>query len=71
MRIAVNIPDEKMQFMLDMFDNLSFISRDSIAISNGENNNFLSDLEKSVKEVNAHIKGDIKLKSAWELADEL
>ena len=31
---------------------------------------FLDDLENSVNEVNLHIKGEKKLKSAWELANE-
>ncbi|MDR0305175.1 MAG: hypothetical protein LBH98_10500 [Chitinispirillales bacterium] len=65
-----NIPNRQVPLLTALFKNLSFISPDSISVHD-EKAIFLDELEESVQQVKAHMKGEIKLKSAWDLLDEL
>jgi hypothetical protein len=71
MRVILNdVPKRQVPHLMALFNNLSFIKPNSVSVDD-EKTIFLSELEESARQVKAHIKGEIKLKSAWDILDEL
>jgi len=65
-----NIPKKQVPHLLALFNNLSFIGPDSVSVYD-EKQEYLDGLRESVRDVKAHMRGEIKLRSAQELLDEL
>jgi hypothetical protein len=68
MRLVLDVKDEKAAFFLEMLRNFKFVKLDEASI---EKASILADLKKAVTEVNRAKRGEIKLRSAQELLDEL
>jgi hypothetical protein len=68
MRLVLDVKDEKAAFFLEMLRNFKFVKLDEASI---EKARILADLKKAVTEVNRAKRGEIKLRSAQELLDEL
>jgi len=67
-RVVIDIPDNKVSFFLELISNLGFKKVQKLSIEDKE---FVEGTKKSLKQVEQHLKGEIKLKTAEQLADEL
>lgn len=67
-RIVIDIPDNKINFFLELISNLGFKKVQKLSLEDKE---FVEGTKKSLEQVEQHVKGEIKLKSAEQLADEL
>jgi hypothetical protein len=68
MKIILDIKDNKVDFIMELLGNLSFVKTETISQSKAQ---FLNELNKSVEEVKLAKQGKIKLKSADQLLNEL
>jgi hypothetical protein len=68
MKILLDVKDEKADFVLELFESLSFIKAEIISSSKAQ---FLKEFKQSVDEVNSAKQGTLKLKTAKQLLDEL
>lgn len=68
MRVLLDIKDSKVDFVLEMLRNFSFIKAKPLTPYKTK---VLQDLKESVAEVNLAKQGKIKLKTAKDLLDEL
>ncbi|TVQ86427.1 MAG: hypothetical protein EA393_12155 [Bacteroidetes bacterium] len=67
-RIVIDIPDNKINFFLELIRNLGFKKVQKLSLEDKE---FVEGTKKSLEQVEQHLKGEIKLKTAEQLADEL
>ncbi|TVQ13485.1 MAG: hypothetical protein EA361_09625 [Bacteroidetes bacterium] len=67
-RIVIDIPDHKVNFFLELVNNLGFKKVKQIS---KEQKQFVDDLQHSLEQVKQHQEGKIKLQSAKEFLDEL
>ena len=67
-RVVIDIPDNKFKFFMELVNNLGFKKVRKLTIQQQE---FIDDTRKSLKQVEQHLKGEIKLKSADQLLNEL
>ncbi len=70
-QVVLNIPDNKYSFFMELVKNLSFVrvsSKMNLAAAQKE---FVEGTRDALKEVEKHLNGDIKLKTADQLFDEL
>ena len=67
-RVVIDIPDNKINFFLELVKNLGF--RKVRRLSDGERE-FVDDLKQSMKQVRQHQEGKIKLQSARDFINEL
>lgn len=67
-RIVIDIPDSKINFFLELVKNLGF---KKVKRLTNEQKEFVDDLRSSLKQVDDHQKGKIKLQSARDFVDEL
>jgi len=65
-----NIPKKQVPHLLALFNNLSFVGPDSVEILD-DAEIFRQNIREAVREVNAHIRGEITLRSVQELLDEI
>ncbi len=73
-QIVLNIPDSKYNFFMELVHNFSFIkieNKPQIKQLSKEQQDFVDGLKQSLKEVELHQQGKIKLKTADQLLDEL
>ncbi len=68
MKVLLDIKDSKVDFVLELLKNLSFVKTEPISPSKTK---FLKDLKGSVEEINLAKQGKKKLKSASQLLNEL
>jgi hypothetical protein len=68
MKVILDINDNKAEFVMELLENLSFVKVEVVSEKKAK---FLNELKASVDEVNTAIKGNIKLKSAEEILNEL
>lgn len=75
MDILVKVPDNKVEFFMELLQNLKFKAEPSVTPKTKsftpEQREWINDLKESLGEVELHQQGKIKLKSARELLDEL
>ena len=72
-QVTLHIPDSNFKFFMKLVRSLSFVKvaeKKEIKLT-GEQKEFVSDLKESLHQVDLHMQGKIKLKSAEELLDEL
>jgi hypothetical protein len=72
-RIVIDIPDNKIDFFLELVKNLGFISEVKAEGKKltRKQQEFIDDLKQSIKEVELHRQGKIKLQTASEFLNEL
>jgi hypothetical protein len=69
--ILNNIPKKQVPHLKALFNSLSFIAPGDVITRRSEKEIRLEELEESAREVVAHIRGEINLRSTKELLDEL
>ncbi|UML80563.1 hypothetical protein [Leptospira kirschneri] len=71
-QVILNVPDNKYPFLMELLQNLKFVRvKKTIEEKEPTKKEILADLAESVKQVKLHKEGKIKLRSAYELIDEL
>ena len=70
-QIVLNIPDNKYPFFMELVKSLSFVKVPDEAKLTKKQQEFVEGTKKSLEQVEQHLKGKIKLKSADQLLDEL
>lgn len=68
MKVLIDIPDKKADFIIEVLHNFSYIKTTMITARKAE---LLQDLKDSVGELNSYKKGKIKLRSATEFLKTL
>lgn len=77
MQIIIEVSEEKHAFLLELLDNFPFVSIQSPIKGSAKDDTILtkeelvSDLREALDEVKQHQQGTKKLRSAWELLDEI
>ncbi len=77
MQIIIDVPEEKQAFLLELLTNFPFVSIKSpySQHTNDETiltkNELVSDIREALQEVKEHQAGTKKLRSAWNLLDEI
>lgn len=70
-QIVLNVPDNKYQFFLELVKSLPFVKiKEEHTLSINEQE-FIEGTKKSIKQVDQHLKGEVVLKTADQLIDEL
>jgi hypothetical protein len=67
-RIVIDIPDKKLNFFMELFNNLGIKKIKKLSKSQQE---FVDDLQKSLEQVQQHEENKIKLQSARDFLNEL
>jgi hypothetical protein len=67
-RVVLDIPDNKLEFFIELVNNLGF---KNIKKLTSEQKEFIDDLKNSLVEVELHRKGKIELQSARDFLNEL
>ncbi len=70
-QVVLNIPDNKYPFFMKLVKNLRFVKVSEEAKLTKEQHKFVEGTKKSLEQVEQHLKGEVKLKSADQLFDEL
>ena len=70
-QIVINIPDNKYSFFMELINNLSFIRITDETKLSKKQSEFVEGTKNSLKQVEQHLNGKIKLKSAEQLFNEL
>ena len=68
MKVLIDVPDKKADFIIEVLHNFSYIKTTMITARKAE---LLQDLKDSVGELNSYKKGKIKLRSATEFLKTL
>jgi len=68
MKVLLDIKDNKADFVMELLESLSFVKAETISAPKAR---FLKEFKKAIDEVNQAKKGNVKLKSADQLLDEL
>ena len=72
MKIVLDIPDNKVSFMMELLKNLSFVkARPLVANVSDDKAVFLAELGESVEELNDVLAGRTQARDAYGLLDEL
>lgn len=69
MKVLIEVPDNQLNFALEVLRNLAFVKK-AKPMSN-ENSRLWEDLKEASNEVQLHKQGKIKLKTAQNLLNEL
>ena len=74
--VLVKVPDEQYRFLMKLLQNLSFVEAKPVKLPKPkkltpEQQEWVDDMREALQQVEQHQRGEIKLKSAWELLDEL
>ena len=67
-RIIIDIPDNKFKFFMELVQNLGFRKVRSLSVKQKA---FVEEVQESMKELDQHMDGKIKLSSAKDFLDEL
>ena len=70
-QIVLNIPDNKYPFFMELVKSLSFVKVPDEPKLTRKQKEFVEGTKNSLEQVEKHLKGEIKLKSADQLLDEL
>jgi len=70
-QVKLNIPDKKYPFFMELVKNLNFVEVTEEKNLTKKQREFVEGTKKSLEQVEQHLKGEIKLKSADQLIDEL
>ena len=70
-QVTLNIPEKKYLFFMELIKNLGFVKIQSEQKLYKENQTFVDEVQESLNQVEKHLDGEIELKSADQLLDEL
>lgn len=70
-QVTLNVPDNKYHFFMELVKSLSFVNVPEETKLTKKQQEFVDGTKKSLDQVEQHLKGEIKLKSADQLFDEL
>jgi hypothetical protein len=68
MRVLLEVKDNKVDFILELLNNFSFVKAEAIS---DEKDQLLSDLKDAAEQIRLHKQGKLKLKTAQDLLNEL
>ncbi|MFI5159603.1 MAG: hypothetical protein ACHQF4_12105 [Sphingobacteriales bacterium] len=68
MKVLLDIKDNKADFVLELLESLAFVKTEAITTSKAR---FLKEFKQAVDEVNRAEQGEVKLKTADQIIDEL
>lgn len=76
MQIIIDVAEEKQAFVLELLTNFSFVSIKSPLQTNNDDalltkTELVNDIREALQEVKQHRAGAKKLRSAWDLLDEI
>ena len=67
-RVVLDIPDNKVDFLMELLKNLGIKKVQRLS---GKQKEFVEGTKKSLEQVEQHLKGEIRLKTADQLFNEL
>jgi hypothetical protein len=70
-QVTLNIPDSKYPFFMELVKSLGFVKVPEETKLTKKQQVFVDGTKKSLEQVEQHLNGEIKLKSADQLIDEL
>jgi hypothetical protein len=70
-QVVLNIPDNKYPFFMELLKSLSFVKVPDEAKLTKKQKEFVEGTKSALEQVEQHIKGEIKLKTADQLFNEL
>lgn len=70
-QIIIHIPDNKYHFFMELVKSLGFVKVSEEASLTKDQQDFVEGTKNSLEQVEQHLKGEIKLKTAEQLFDEL
>ncbi len=70
-QVVLNVPDNKYQFFMELIKSLNFVKVSYAPTLTSKQLDFVEGTKKSLEQVEQHLKGEIKLKTAGQLFDEL
>jgi hypothetical protein len=70
-QVTLHIPDKKYPFFMELVKSLDFVEVTEEKNLTKKQREFVEGTKKSLEQVEQHLKGEIKLKSADQLIDEL
>lgn len=68
MKVLLDIKDNKVDFVMELLNNLSFVKAEAVSVKKAD---FFKELKFSVEEVELAKTGKLKLKTAEDLINEL
>jgi hypothetical protein len=70
-QVTLNVPDNKYPFFMELVKSLGFVKVPDEAKLSKKQKEFIEGTKNSLGQVEQHLKGEIQLKSADQLFDEL
>jgi hypothetical protein len=70
-QVVLNVPDNKYSFFMELVKSLGFVKVPGENTLNKNQQEFVEGTKKSLEQVDQHLKGEIKLKTADQLFNEL
>jgi len=70
-QVTLNIPDNKYPFFMELVKSLNFVKVSDESKLTRKQQEFVEGTKRSLEQVEQYLKGEIKLKSADQLFDEL
>jgi hypothetical protein len=70
-QVILNIPDNKYTFFMELVKSLGFIKVSEGSVLEKTQKEFVEGTKNSLEQVEMHLKGEIKLKTADQLLNEL
>lgn len=75
-QVLVKVPDEQYAFLMKLLRSLSFVETEPVKPAKpkkltAEQQEWVEEMREALRQVEQHQRGEIKLKSAWDLLDEL
>jgi len=70
-QVVLNVPDNKYPFFMELVKSLGFVKVPGEAKLDKKQKEFVDGTKKSLTQVEQHLKGEIKLKTADQLFNEL
>ncbi len=70
-QVILNIPDSKYPFFMELVKSLSFVKIPDQAMPTKKQQEFVEGTKNSLQQVEQHLNGEIKLKTADQLLNEL
>lgn len=70
-QVVVDVPDNKYSFFMELINSLDFANVREEKTLTTKQKDFVEGTKKSLQQVEKHLKGEIRLKTADQLLDEL
>jgi len=70
-QVVLNIPDNKYPFFMELIKNLDFVKIQKVVKLTKKQKEFIEGTKNSLEQVEQHLKGEIELKTADQLYNEL